>query len=70
MTGATGYVGGRLVPRLIEAGHDVVCLARDPSKLESAPWRDRVSVVEGDLLDADTLPDALKDCDYAFYLVH
>jgi uncharacterized protein YbjT (DUF2867 family) len=70
VTGATGYVGGRLVPRLIEAGHDVVCLARDPSKLESAPWRDRVSVVEGDLLDADTLPDALEDCDYAFYLVH
>lgn len=70
VTGATGYVGGRLVPRLIESGHDVVCLARDPSKLASAPWRDRVSVVQGDLLNADSLSDALEGCDFAFYLVH
>lgn len=70
VTGATGYVGGRLVPQLIEAGHEVVCLARDPSKLDSAPWRDLVEVVEGDLLAAETLPAALGGCDYAFYLVH
>ncbi|HET9260100.1 MAG TPA: SDR family oxidoreductase [Acidimicrobiia bacterium] len=70
VTGATGYVGGRLVPRLIEAGHDVVCLARDPSKLDSEPWREHVSVVKGDLLEADTLAASLEGCDYAFYLVH
>ncbi|HSQ37124.1 MAG TPA: NAD-dependent epimerase/dehydratase family protein, partial [Acidimicrobiia bacterium] len=39
LTGATGYIGGRLVPRLLEAGHQVRCLARRPAHLDSAPWR-------------------------------
>ncbi len=42
VTGATGYVGGRLVPRLLAAGHAVRCLARDPERLAGRPWRDRV----------------------------
>ncbi len=70
VTGATGYIGGRLVPWLLEAGHEVRCLARDPEKLDLDPWRDRVEVVQGDVLDASTLGPALDGCDAAFYLVH
>lgn len=70
VTGATGYVGGRLVPYLLEAGHEVRCLARNPDKLSLDPWRDRVEVVQGDVLDRSTLDPALAGCDAAFYLVH
>ena len=70
VTGATGYIGGRLVPALLDAGHEVRCLARDPRKLSQDPWRDRVEVVQGDVLDAETLAPAMADCDAAYYLVH
>lgn len=70
MTGASGYIGGRLVPRLVAAGHDVVCLTRDSSRLERVGWRSSVHVVEGDVLDRDGLVGAMKGCDAAFYLVH
>ena len=70
VTGATGYVGGRLVPALLEAGHDVRCMTRAPSRLELDPWRDRVEVVAGDVLDETSLVAALDGCDYAYYLVH
>ncbi len=70
VTGATGYIGGRLVPALLEAGHDVRCLTRDPKKLDQDPWRDQVEVVPGDVLDAATLAPALNGCEAAYYLVH
>lgn len=70
VTGATGYIGGRLVPRLLESGFDVRCLSRDPAKLDGVWWRDRVEVVSGDLLDRDSLDGVLEDVDVAFYLVH
>lgn len=70
VTGATGYIGGRLVPRLLEAGHEVRCLARRPDKLDGLPWRDRVEVVQGDVLDADSLRAATTGCEAGFYLVH
>jgi uncharacterized protein YbjT (DUF2867 family) len=70
VTGATGYIGGRLVPALLEAGHEVRCLARDPSKLLHDPWRDQVEVVQGDVLDPATLAPALAGCEAAYYLVH
>ncbi len=55
VTGATGYIGGRLVPRLLEAGHEVRCMARDPGKLRNDPWHDQVEVVRGDVLDPASL---------------
>ena len=50
--GATGYVGGRLVPELLAAGHDVRCLARTPERLDRVPWRAEVDGVRADVLDA------------------
>lgn len=70
MTGATGYIGGRLVPRLLEAGYDIRCLTRDASRLDDVWWRGCVEVVEADLLDDGSLSSALDGCDAAFYLVH
>ncbi len=60
VTGATGYVGGRLVPRLLEAGYRVRCLVRDPNRLQGRPWLNRVEVVNGDALVASTLTEAMQ----------
>ena len=46
ITGATGYIGGRLAPRMLEAGHTVRVAVRSPGKLRAVPWRDRVEVAE------------------------
>lgn len=70
MTGATGYIGGLLVPMLLDAGHTVRALARNPDKLRDAPWRDRAEVVRGDLGDVDSLTEAFDGVDVVYYLVH
>lgn len=70
VTGATGYVGGRLVPRLLEAGYRVRCLARDPQRLEGRPWREQVEVVQSDALDKKSLVTALQGVSVAYYLIH
>jgi uncharacterized protein YbjT (DUF2867 family) len=70
VTGATGYIGGRLVPHLLEAGHQVRCLTRRPGRLDSMPWRSRVEVAGADVLEPATLPGALAGCEAAYYLVH
>lgn len=70
VTGATGYVGGRLVPRLLEAGHCVRVLVRDPARLHGRPWLDRVEVVTGDALTPSTLAEALRGVSTAYYLIH
>ncbi len=69
VTGATGYVGGRLVPRLLAEGYSVRCLARDPSRLEGRPW-EGVEFVQGDMLQPATLHSALKGIEVAYYFVH
>lgn len=70
ITGATGYVGGRLIPRLLEAGYHVRVLARDPSRLQGRFWSNRVEVRVGDALKPDTLPTALAQVEAAYYLIH
>src|SRR3954471_23823909 len=70
VTGATGYIGGRLVPRLLEAGHTVKVLVRSPDKIAGVPWRDSVDVVESSLDDGDALCEALAGVEVFYYLVH
>ena len=70
VTGATGYIGGRLAPRLVDAGHEVRILVRDAARVRDVPWAKRVEVVTGDLSDAATLPAAFEGIDVAYYLVH
>src|SRR3989337_1312469 len=68
VTGATGYIGGRLVPRLLDASHEVRCVARNPQKLSLHPWRDRVEVGAGDVLDERARRGALVGGDAAVFL--
>ncbi|MEJ7845202.1 MAG: SDR family oxidoreductase [Acidimicrobiales bacterium] len=70
VTGATGYVGGRLVPELLAAGHAVRCLARTPDKLDGFAWRGDVEVVKGDVTDKDSVRTAMAGCRAAYFLVH
>jgi uncharacterized protein YbjT (DUF2867 family) len=69
VTGATGYVGGRLVPRLLERGYNIRCLARNPAHLKGRNWKD-VEIVQGDALDAASLGRALAGIDVVYYLIH
>ncbi len=70
VTGATGYIGGRLVPRLLEAGHTVKVVVRTPAKIAGVPWLEQVEVVPGSLDDGDVLRAALDGVDVLYYLVH
>ncbi|MFI6344136.1 SDR family oxidoreductase [Streptomyces sp. NPDC050560] len=70
VTGASGYIGGRLVPELLKAGYRVRCLARSPAKLRDQPWADEAEAVEGDVMDAESVADAMRGIDVAYYLVH
>lgn len=70
VTGASGYIGGRLVPELLDAGYRVRCLVRTPHKLRDHPWAGRVEIVRGDVTDADSVARAMDGMDVAYYLVH
>jgi uncharacterized protein YbjT (DUF2867 family) len=74
VTGATGYIGGRLAPRLIERGYRVRCLARNAAKLRARPWaasrHEMVEIIEGDAGDDEKLSTAMRGCSAAYYLVH
>ena len=74
VTGATGYIGGRLIPKLLERGYHVRCLARDPRKL-AGRWTEykssgQLTIARGDVLDRASLSKALQGVDAAYYLVH
>ncbi|MCT9008699.1 SDR family oxidoreductase [Streptomyces sp. NPDC054766] len=70
VTGATGYIGGRLVPELLAEGYRVRCLARSPAKLRDYPWAGEAEVVRADVMDAASVADAMRGCEVAYYLVH
>lgn len=72
IAGATGYIGGRLVPRLLELGHSVRCLARSPAKLQDREWAENllVNFRLTDLSNVGAVATDLEDCEAAFYLVH
>ena len=70
VTGATGYIGGRLIAELLDAGYRVRVLARNAARLKGHAWADRVEVVEGDASDAQAVAKALKGVDIGYYLLH
>jgi uncharacterized protein YbjT (DUF2867 family) len=72
IAGATGYIGGRLAPRLIESGYTVRCLVRCPGKLAAREWARSpgLEIVETDFEGDASLARALEGCDTAFYLIH
>jgi uncharacterized protein YbjT (DUF2867 family) len=72
VVGSTGYIGGRLVPRLLQAGYRVRALARSPKKLQGRQWAEdpHLQIVQGDVLDRASLTAAAAGCGVAYYLVH
>ena len=70
VTGATGYIGGRLTPRLLQEGHRVRVLVRSRSRVMSRRWSSRVEISEGDALDRESLSQAMVGVDCAYYLIH
>src|SRR6201995_5070965 len=71
LTGATGYIGKRLLPALLDKGHEVVCIVRDKGRLDIKKYKpEQVVVVEADLMKPSTLKHLPKDIEAAYYLVH
>ena len=70
VTGATGYIGGRLVPQLLEAGYRVRVLVRNPERLQGRSWAHDVEVATGDVFQPETLPAAMDGIHAAYYLIH
>ncbi|VGO16990.1 hypothetical protein PDESU_05584 [Pontiella desulfatans] len=68
LTGATGYVGGKLLKRLEALGHEINCLARDPHKINEAG--SRTQIFRGDVRDRDSMTEAFEGVDTAYYLIH
>ena len=73
LTGATGYIGKRLLIQLLEEGHDVVCSVRDKKRFGLKLYTshlDKIEVLENDFLNESTLKNIPKDIDFAYYLIH
>ena len=70
VTGATGYIGGRLVRELLIAGYKVKVLARFPDRLRDMAWIDQVEVISGDALNISDVNRAMQNVDVAYYLLH
>lgn len=71
LTGATGYIGQRLLPALVQDGHEVICCVRNRKRFHPPePLRDRISVIEADFLDPDSLDQLPRQCDAVYYLIH
>lgn len=70
VTGVTGYIGGRLVPYLLEKGHSVRVVCRDASRLQGRRWMDKVDIFEADVLKPETMTAMMEGIDIAYYLIH
>jgi|TARA_B110000263_G_scaffold50714_1_gene42392 uncharacterized protein YbjT (DUF2867 family) len=70
VTGATGYIGGRLIPRLLDNNLKVRVLVRDKEKIKNKSWYSKVEVFEGDLTKIETLEGLAEGIDQAYYLIH
>ena len=70
VTGSTGYVGGRLVPEILELGYNVRVFVRNPERLKNRAWYNKVDIFEGDVLKLDSLKNIFNGIDVAYYLIH
>lgn len=70
LTGATGYVGGRLIPKLLEKGYEVRILVRDPNRIRGRSWAKKVEIAVGDVVENQGLDEACRNMDVAYYLIH
>jgi len=70
VTGATGYIGGRIVPRLLNLGYPVRVLVRDPARLQGREWVGKVDIVQGDVFKPETLNAAMDGVIAAYYMIH
>ena len=70
VTGATGYIASRLIPRLLDSGYRVRCLARDPLRLQGRSWFNQVDIFQADVTTPESLVHAFDGVDTAYYLIH
>lgn len=70
VTGATGYIASRLIPRLLDSGYRVRCLARDPLRLKGRSWFNNVDIFQADVTAPESLIHAFDGVDTAYYLIH
>jgi uncharacterized protein YbjT (DUF2867 family) len=70
VTGATGYIASRLIPRLLDSGYRVRCLARDPLRLNGRSWFNQIDIIQADVTTPATLEHAFDGVDTAYYLIH
>jgi len=70
VTGATGYIASRLIPRLLDNGYRVRALARDPLRLKGRAWFNKIDIVQADVTSPETLVHALDGVHSAYYLIH
>lgn len=70
VTGATGYIASRLIPRLLDSGYRVRCLARDPLRLKGRSWFNQVDIFQADVTTPESLVHAFDGVDTAYYLIH
>lgn len=70
VAGATGYIGGRLIPLLLEAGHEVSVLSRHRDKLRDVPWSEQATIIEGSMEDAQTAHELCSGAEVVYYLIH
>lgn len=70
VTGATGYIASRLIPRLLDSGYRVRALARNPLRLKGRAWFDQIDIIQADVTSPETLPGAFDGVHTAYYLIH
>ncbi|MEP7377916.1 MAG: NAD(P)H-binding protein, partial [Chitinophagaceae bacterium] len=71
LTGVTGYIAQRLLPVLLQNGHQVICCVRDKNRFNKKDYREEnIKVIEADFLDKNTLHEIPNDIDVAYYLIH
>src|SRR5262245_38922999 len=70
VTGATGYIASRLIPRLLDSGYRVRAIVREPRRLAARSWVNQIDIIQADVTSPSPLAHALDGVDTAYYLIH